>query len=222
MADFMKVDMSRLGKAEGGSANSGMAAPSGADVDTFQQAMRKGPLDERQEAGENESGGEGEASPEPFEDASAEALSSVFSQMTGPLDTLFAGRMTQASETAAPSGDVPDPGALAEKLVERILVSEPSEGSEIRLVLGKDVLPGTEIRLQRGSDGLLSVWMATGDAASFQTLVGAQGALKTRLEALERNVRVEVVSERGGADAESGDTRQRSRGAYAAPDERDD
>ena len=44
MADFMKVDMSRLGQAEGRSADSGMAAPSGADVDTFQQAMRRRPL----------------------------------------------------------------------------------------------------------------------------------------------------------------------------------
>lgn len=221
MADFMKVDMSRLGKAEGGSADSGMAAPSGADVDTFQQAMRRRPLDERQGAGENGSGGEGEAPFEPAEDASSEALSGVFSQMTGPLDTLFNGRMTQAAETAAPSGDTPDMGALAEKLVERILVSEPSEGSEIRLILGKDVLPGTEIRLQRGSDGLLSVRMTTNDAASFQTLVGAQESLKARLESLERNVRVEVASERGGADAESGDSRRRSRGEYAAPDERD-
>ena len=31
MADFMKVDMSRLGQAEGRSADSGMAAPSGAE-----------------------------------------------------------------------------------------------------------------------------------------------------------------------------------------------
>ena len=51
MADFMKVDMSRLGQAEGRSADSGMAAPSGADVDTFQQAMRRRPLDERQGSG---------------------------------------------------------------------------------------------------------------------------------------------------------------------------
>ena len=221
MPDFMKVDMSRLGKAEGGSADSGMAAPSGADVDTFQQAMRRGPLDERRGAGENQSGGEGEAPFEPAEDVSAEVLSGVFSQMTGPLDALFSGRMTQAAETAAPPGDVPDMGALAEKLVERILVSEPSEGHEIRLILGKDVLPGTEIRLQRGSDGLLSVRMATDDAASFQTLVGAQESLKARLESLERNVRVEVVSERGGADAENGDTRRRSRGDYTAPDDKD-
>lgn len=57
MADFMKVDMSRLGQAEGQSADSGMAAPSGADVDTFQQAMRRRPLDERQGSGGDESDG---------------------------------------------------------------------------------------------------------------------------------------------------------------------
>ena len=132
--------------------------------------------------------------------------------MTGPLDTLFAGRTAQTAETAAPSGDAPDLGALAEKLVERILVSGPDGGHEIRLTLGKDVLPGTEIRLQRGSDGVLSVHLATDNAASFQTLVGAQESLKARLESFEKDVRVEVVSERGGAEAENGDGR-RSRAA---------
>ena len=145
----------------------------------------------------------------------------MFSRMAGPLDTLFAGRTAQTAETAAPSGDAPDLGALAEKLVERILVSGPDGGHEIRLTLGKDVLPGTEIRLQRGSDGVLSVHLATDNAASFQTLVGAQESLKARLESFEKDVRVEVVSERGGAEAENGDGRRQSRGEYVAPDERD-
>ena len=204
MADFMKVDMSRLGQAEGRSADSGMAAPSGADVDTFQQAMRRRPLDERQGSGGDESDGGRGASHAPDEDTSAEAeaLSSMFSRMTGPLDTLFAGRTAQTAETAAPSGDAPDLGALAEKLVERILVSGPDG-------------------LQRGSDGVLSVHLATDNAASFQTLVGAQESLKARLESFEKDVRVEVVSERGEAEAENGDGRRQSRGEYVAPDERD-
>ena len=70
MADFMKVDMSRLGQAEGRSADSGMAAPSGADVDTFQQAMRRRPLDERQGSGGDESDGGRGASHAPNEDTS--------------------------------------------------------------------------------------------------------------------------------------------------------
>ena len=206
MADFMKVDMSRLGQAEGRSADSGMAAPSGADVDTFQQAMRRRPLDERQGSGGEESDGGRGASHAPDEDTSAEAeaLSSMFSRMTGPLDTLFAGRTAQTAETAAPSGDAPDLGALAEKLVERILVSGPDGGHEIRLTLG-----------------VLSVHLATDNAASFQTLVGAQESLKARLESFEKDVRVEVVSERGEAEAENGDGRRQSRGEYVAPDERD-
>ena len=106
-------------------------------------------------------------------------------------------------------------GALAEKLVERILVSGPDGGHEIRLTLGKDVLPGTEIRLQRGSDGVLSVQLATDNAASFQTLVGAQESLKARLGSFEKDVRVEVISERGGAEAESGDGRRQSRGSMS-------
>ena len=144
------------------------------------------------------------------------------SQMTNPLESLFAGRMGQPASVDPAPNDGPDLGALAEKLVERILVSDPVEGrSEIRLMLGKDVLPGTEIRLLRGSDGLLSVRLETDDAASFQTLVGAREALKTQLERFEKNgVRVEVVSERDGADAEDGDARRRSRGLFIEPDER--
>ena len=109
MADFMKVDMSRLGQAEGRSADSGMAAPSGADVDTFQQAMRRRPLDERPGSGGEESDGGRGASHAPDEDTSAEAeaLSSMFSRMTGPLDTLFAGRTAQTAETAAPARGAP-------------------------------------------------------------------------------------------------------------------
>ena len=135
MADFMKVDMSRLGQAEGRSADSGMAAPSGADVDTFQQAMRRRPLDERQGSGGDESDGGRGASHAPDEDTSAEAeaLSSMFSRMTGPLDTLFAGRTAQTAETAAPSGDAPDLGALGAMRyaspLARMSSPEPKSGS---------------------------------------------------------------------------------------------
>ena len=72
-----------------------------------------------------------------------------------------------------------------------------------------------------GSDGVLSVHLATDNAASFQTLVGAQESLKARLGSFEKDVRVEVISERGGAEAESGDGRRQSRGEYVVPDERD-
>ena len=218
MSDFMKVDVSRLGQAaEDRTGEARATSPSGADVDAFQRAMRQGgmPDEGRDGADEREASGK-DVSPDEERAALDESFPQTVSQMTNPLESLFAGRMGQ------PASDGPDLGALAEKLVERILVSDPVEGrSEIRLMLGKDVLPGTEIRLLRGSDGLLSVRLETDDAASFQTLVGAREALKTQLERFEKNgVRVEVVSERDGADAEDGDARRRSRGLFIEPDER--
>ena len=228
MSDFMKVDMSRLEQAaEGRAGEAGTEPPAGADVDAFQRAMRQGGMPDEMSGEMPEGVAEREARP-PDKDASPDGeraepdddFPQTVSQMTNPLESLFAGRMGQAPASAPADG--PDMGALAEKLVERILVSEPAEGkSELRLMLGKDVLPGTEIRLLRGADGLLSVRLETDNAVSFQTLVGAQETLKAQLERIEKNgVRVEVVSERNGADAEDGDARRQSRGRYIDPDER--
>lgn len=224
MSDFMKVDVSRLGQAaEDRTGEARATSPSGADVDAFQRAMRQGgmPDEGRDGADEREASGK-DVSPDEERAAPDESFPQTVSQMTNPLESLFAGRMGQPASVDPAPNDGPDLGALAEKLVERILVSDPVEGrSEIRLMLGKDVLPGTEIRLLRGSDGLLSVRLETDDAASFQTLVGAREALKTQLERFEKNgVRVEVISERDGADAEDGDARRRSRGLFIEPDER--
>lgn len=230
MSDFMKVDTSRLDQAaEGRTGEAGTEPPAGADVDAFQRAMRQGGMPDEM-SGEIPDGVEERESRPPDKDASQDGeraepdddFPQTVSQMTNPLESLFAGRMGQAPASEQAPADGPDMGALAEKLVERILVSEPVEGkSELRLTLGKDVLPGTEIRLLRGADGLLSVRLETDNAASFQTLVGAQETLKAQLERIEKSgVRVEVVSERNGADAEDGDARRRSRGLFIEPDER--
>ena len=185
--------------------------------------MRRGPLDERQGSGGEESDGGRGASRAPDEDTSAEAeaLSSMFSRMTGPLDTLFAGRTAQTAETAAPSGDAPDLGALAEKLVERILVSGPTGAMRYASPLARMSSREPKSGSSAGATACLSVHLATDNAASFQTLVGAQESLKARLGSFEKDVRVEVISERGGAEAESGDGRRQSRGEYVVPDERD-
>ncbi|MFR0873447.1 MAG: type III secretion protein [Bilophila wadsworthia] len=179
MADFMKVDMSRLGQAEGRSADSGMAAPSGADVDTFQQAMRRRPLDERQGSGGDESDGGRGASHAPNEDTSAEAeaLSSMFSRMTGPLDTLFAGRTAQTAETAAPSGDVGF-GCAGGK-ARGADSGFARRGHEIRLTLGKDVLPEPKSGSSAGATACCR-YIGDGQRGILQTLVGAQESLKAR------------------------------------------
>jgi type III secretion system needle length determinant len=85
-----------------------------------------------------------------------------------------------------------------DQLLRQILVSHPDQAGdrEVRLVLQDSLLPGTEVRLSRGADGLLSVRLLTGHDHAFQTLVAAQSALKERLTAHEqREVRVEVTQE---------------------------
>ena len=192
MSDFMKVDAFRLQQAAARSSSTS-AVPADRDVDDFERAMRQ--VDEGDEGEGGRSGG----------DPSAQGGMA----MRSPLDGLF-GRMTAVVE-AAP---VTDPAALADRLLERILVAEPQGGgSEIRLMLGDDVLPGTEIRLLRGADGALSVSLVTENATAFQTLVAAQDSLRRRLEGLEgQEVRVEVTSGTDRNEAEDGDARRRSRG----------
>ena len=131
--------------------------------------------------------------------------------MSNPLDSLFGNRMSMAAGVTEMSSS--DPAELVNKLLERILVAEPEGGgSEIRLMLSDDILPGTEIRLLRGIDGSLSVNLITDNATSFQTLVSAQDSLRRQLESMEKDVRVEVNAETGESGSENGDTRQRSRG----------
>lgn len=146
-------------------------------------------------------------------------LNQLFSQMSNPLGNLFPARVPDVVPTEGAS--VPhDIGEIADRLVERILVSQPADGtSEIRIKLGNDVLPDTEIRMLRAPDGRLEIRLETQNTSVFQTLVGAQDTLKGQLERVEKNVMVMVVSERNGADAESGDSRQRSRGQYVDEDE---
>ncbi|MDR1086388.1 MAG: hypothetical protein LBP22_16410 [Deltaproteobacteria bacterium] len=78
-----------------------------------------------------------------------------------------------------------DLGLDLERLVDRILVSDPAQGGpqEVRLTFSDSVLAGTEALVSRGPDGLLSVIFNSVDPGSVQTLVAAQSSLK---EALDR------------------------------------
>ena len=164
--------------------------PDSASKEKFEKAMEGG----------SERGARGESSaPSP-----SSLMESLFG---GRMGGMTSGQAQSASSAAAASGDM---GELVDRLVERILVSDPGRGSpEVRISLGEGVLSGAELSLSRAADGQLFVRLSCADAASFQTAVGAQDALRAALERGEGNVRVEVAQ--GGAEGgNEGDTRRRS------------
>ena len=164
--------------------------PDSASKEKFEKAMER----------DSERGARGEASaPSP-----SSLMESLFG---GRMGGMTSGQAQSASSAAAASGDM---GELVDRLVERILVSDPGRGSpEVRISLGEGVLSGAELSLSRAADGQLFVRLSCADAASFQTAVGAQDALRAALERGEGNVRVEVAQ--GGAEGgNEGDTRRRS------------
>lgn len=172
--------------------------PDSASKDRFEQAMER---DSEKRGGKGREGSSGESSvPSP----------------SALMESLFGGRMggmTPAEQTrdvfsaSLASGDM---GELIDRLADRILVSDPGKGNpEVRISLGEGVLSGAELSLSRAADGQLFVRLACMDAASFQTAVGAQDALRAALERGEGNVRVEVTQ--GGAEGgNEGDARRRS------------
>ena len=193
---------------EAGSSARSENSPQTCDRESADLFLRKM---EEKDAGRHdmESGGTKHEDREDFQ-----SQSSPLSGMTSPLESLFSGRMEQASAAASPAPAGVDDAELAQ-LVERILVSTPeSGGHEVRLSLGNHTLPDTEIVLQRDMNGMLSVTLSSSNASSFQTLVSAQGTLQTMLENMEKNeVRVTVTSDTG---REENDTGRRSRGYMEA------
>ena len=164
--------------------------PDSASKEKFEKAMER----------DSERGARGESS--------AQSPSSLMESLfRGRMGGMTSGQAQSASSAAAASGDM---GELVDRLVERILVSDPGRGSpEVRISLGEGVLSGAELSLSRAADGQLFVRLSCADAASFQTAVGAQDALRAALERGEGNVRVEVAQ--GGAEGgNEGDTRRRS------------
>lgn len=164
--------------------------PDSASKEKFEKAMER----------DSERGARGESSaPSP-----SSLMESLFG---GRMGGMTSGQAQSASSAAVASGDI---GELVDRLVERILVSDPGRGSpEVRISLGEGVLSGAELSLSRAADGQLFVRLSCADAASFQTAVGAQDALRAALERGEGNVRVEVAQ--GGAEGgNEGDTRRRS------------
>ncbi|MBQ6669329.1 MAG: hypothetical protein IJM72_04650, partial [Deltaproteobacteria bacterium] len=135
--------------------------------------------------------------------------------MNGPLDGLpgvqTMSRAEASSEVEPANPNLHIDNEMVQKCVERILVSRPEDGtSEVRIQIGRDILPDTEIRLNRGVDGQLNIHMYTGNESSFQSMVAMRNDLLNNLEHQENNsVRVEISFQN---DAENGDMNRRSRG----------
>jgi type III secretion system needle length determinant len=150
------------------------------------------------------------------------SLSSLMSGLLGErLGATATPAATQAAVPASPVENAPRMEEMVSRLVEQILVSRPDQAgeTEVRLRVQNAVLPDTEIRLVRGTDGLLSVTLSTGRDDAFQTLVSARADLQRALNAGEsQEVRVTVMNA-GESQAEDGSSGRRSRGYAAWPDD---
>lgn len=217
----LDVNASRLHMAEQklqapqGSAEN--AAPRQETVDAFQEALRggeDGKSDGKKSAGQEPAGGQGwktetGTAGSGLEQGAALSASSL-------MESLFGNHMQPleakgAREAAAPA-PAAESAALVDKLVDRILVSDPGKGMpEVRISLSDKALPGTEISLSRAPDGQLAIRLSCTDPQSFQTLVAAQDSLRAALERQGETVRVDV-SRSAGADAEQNDAQRQSRG----------
>ena len=150
MSDYLKVDSFRLQQASHRSSSSSSAGtvPSERDVTDFEKAMQR--PDEQRDSGEQPSGRHDEQDMDMSQWSAQRNM-----PMSTPLDSLFGNRMPTMPEAA---GTASDSAELVNRLLERILVAEPKGGgSEIRLMLNDDVLPGTEVHLLRSADGSLAV-----------------------------------------------------------------
>jgi type III secretion system needle length determinant len=148
-----------------------------------------------------------------------EEINVALGEKTADLSSLFQNRQfglveSAAVETAGGPTTALDPSLDIEKLVDRILISDPAHSgtSEVRLSLSDAVLADTEVLLKRGPDGLLSVSFSTANAGSLQTLAAAQSSLKEALDRHESTeVRLEINDGRNSGDEDASGRRSRGR-----------
>ncbi|MCR5814014.1 MAG: hypothetical protein K6G15_05945 [Desulfovibrio sp.] len=128
------------------------------------------------------------------------------------LESLFSQHMLQTKTVEpAPASEALSYQAM-DKLVERILVAEPSQGAqEVRITLADGVLQGAELSILRTAEGQLNIQVLCQDLSAFQTAVTARQSLVEALEEHGERVNV-VVSHQDSASGNESDTRRRSRG----------
>ncbi len=166
MSHSIKMDTTRPDTDSRPQGSQSPGVPHPGDKEDFEKAMG--------EKREGESGSEDESREQGRDGQAMPSASSL-------LGSLFESKMSAVAAPPPIGGNLDD---LVDGLVQRILVSDPKSGApaEILLQLNDSVLPDTQITLQRGPDGLLSVLLTTGDPSSMQTLVSAQQSLRERLE----------------------------------------
>ncbi|MDR2442232.1 MAG: hypothetical protein LBE31_01770 [Deltaproteobacteria bacterium] len=148
----------------------------------------------------------------PQDDNPPDSLSSLISAaMGGYKDPILESKIQTTLEPIASPG-TQSTIELAEKLVSQILVSESGAANqEVRLIVDSSVLKGTEIQLNRGSDGFLNVTLITSDPNSLQTLVQARDSLEQALSRTEgTSFKLSVEDSLDGQDSD--DPNKRSRG----------
>ncbi len=123
------------------------------------------------------------------------SMASLMGQMAhGMLQGSMSSSVSGISSISAPHFSAQEIDAMLNMLVERIAMTDASAHMvTVEVSLADTALQGTTVHLTRSLDGLLAVNVMTNDAASFQTLVGAQLDLKIKLEALDvGSVRVDI------------------------------
>jgi hypothetical protein len=97
---------------------------------------------------------------------------------------------------------------MTTKLVDRILVSaaDAKGNAEVRITLREEVLPGTEIRIQRQPDGGVTVQFVTNDVRAEQMLGSRQltDLQNTLAQSLGAEVRVSTIRTDGSMSADAG------------------
>lgn len=160
--------------------------------------------------GPAESGWDGEGLPSdaPVLPSPESLLQGLFGPVAPPPpDKLLAAAQADAPVPAGPASSE----EIVSRLVERILVSEPGRGDpEVRISLGEGALAGTEVRLSRSHDGLLTVHLDCSHESAFQTAVAARNGLVAALEKDGGDVRVEVRRQDDAGGGNEGDSRRRS------------
>lgn len=137
------------------------------------------------------------------DDVPANELSSIFSSiMAGKVpDPNSAGFIANEVNETAPTteSDVQEIFKLADKIVDRILVSDPKTSGSTQVTISMNnssVLPGTEISLRRDLDGLLSVVVSTNNQQSFNKIVSVRDRIVDGVQKYEKqNVRFIIENE---------------------------